>query len=79
MATLGNVDVPEAVVIHQLSTAKSQTPFSKKKGLIRSIAFAVTVPHIFIATQRHIRQAILSFCITVLVLTECTILLNVDW
>ncbi|GMT28412.1 hypothetical protein PFISCL1PPCAC_19709, partial [Pristionchus fissidentatus] len=62
LGTLGNTDVPEAVVIHQLSTAKSQMPFSKKKGLIRSIAFAVTVPHLFIATQRHIRVYDLAKC-----------------
>ncbi|KAL1459878.1 hypothetical protein WDU94_011829 [Cyamophila willieti] len=44
-----------SVLIHQLSTRKSQIPFGKAKGLIQCVLFHPVRPLFFVATQMNIR------------------------
>ncbi|KAI5738947.1 hypothetical protein M8J77_013036 [Diaphorina citri] len=44
-----------SVLIHQLSTRKSQIPFGKSKGLIQCVLFHPIRPLFFVATQMNIR------------------------
>jgi len=44
-----------SVIIHQLSKWRSQVPFSKSKGLVQCVLFHPSRPHLFVATQRHVR------------------------
>ena len=55
VATLAPEANTQAVIIHQLSKARSQNPFSKAKGTVQAIAFHPTEPHFFVATQRFVR------------------------
>ncbi|CAJ0963899.1 unnamed protein product, partial [Mesorhabditis belari] len=62
LATVGILDHASSVIIHQLSKAKSQCPFSKKKGLVQSVAFHPTQPQFFVALSRHVRVYDLAKC-----------------
>ncbi|KAJ9594551.1 hypothetical protein L9F63_027466, partial [Diploptera punctata] len=44
-----------SVIIHQLSTRRSQLPFSKPKGLVQCVLFHPIRPFFFVATQKNIR------------------------
>jgi len=44
-----------SVVIHQLSTRRTQLPLNRSKGLIQCVTFHPIRPFYFIATQRHVR------------------------
>eukprot|EP00731_Ephydatia_muelleri_P026613 Em0018g713a len=44
-----------AVVIHQISKRRSQTPFSKLKGAVQAVAFHPSKPIFFVATQTTVR------------------------
>lgn len=44
-----------SVLIHRISQSKSQTPFTKNKGLIQSISFHPSKPFFFVASQRNVR------------------------
>ncbi|KAL5022280.1 hypothetical protein ScPMuIL_001435 [Solemya velum] len=44
-----------SVLIHQLSKRRSQTPFSKSKGLVQNVLFHPIRPFLFVATQRYVR------------------------
>ena len=43
------------VSIHQLSKAKSQTPFSKSPGNVQAVCFHNSRPYLFVATQQHVK------------------------
>lgn len=45
----------QSVILHQLLKRRSQTPFSKTKGLVQTILFHPTRPYLFMATQRYVR------------------------
>ncbi|CEF67780.1 Ribosome biogenesis protein bop1 [Strongyloides ratti] len=53
----------DAVYIHQLSKAKSQKPFSKKKGSIQAVLFHPREPTFFVCTQQHVRVYDLAKCV----------------
>ncbi|XKL68637.1 hypothetical protein PGB90_006406 [Kerria lacca] len=44
-----------SVVIHQVSTRRSQIPFAKPKGLVQCILFHPVRPFLFVATQKNVR------------------------
>lgn len=44
-----------AVVVHQISRAQSQCPFSKPKGDVQCVLFHPNKPFLFVATKQHIR------------------------
>lgn len=44
-----------AVLIHQLTKRRSQTPFSKSKGIVQRVMFHPIKPLLFVATQRYVR------------------------
>mmetsp|Transcript_17209 Transcript_17209/g.37564 ORF Transcript_17209/g.37564 Transcript_17209/m.37564 type:complete len:892 (+) Transcript_17209:230-2905(+) len=44
-----------AVLIHQLSKANSQQPFSKAKGEVQCACFHPNKPFLFVASQQHVR------------------------
>lgn len=43
------------VLIHQLSTRRTQAPFRKPRGLVQRVQFHPTRPFFFVLTQRHLR------------------------
>jgi len=45
----------KSVAIHQISKAKTQTPFSKNPGLVQCVLFHPSRPFLFVATQQHVR------------------------
>ncbi|XP_065218330.1 ribosome biogenesis protein BOP1 homolog [Planococcus citri] len=51
MSEAGN----RSVIIHQISTQRSQIPFAKPKGLVQCVLFHPVRPFIFVATQKNIR------------------------
>lgn len=44
-----------AVLVHQLTKATSQSPFSKSKGRVQKVMFHPNEPFLFVATQRYVR------------------------
>eukprot|EP00823_Brevimastigomonas_motovehiculus_P003592 TRINITY_DN2217_c0_g1_i2.p1 TRINITY_DN2217_c0_g1~~TRINITY_DN2217_c0_g1_i2.p1 ORF type:complete len:820 (-),score=148.91 TRINITY_DN2217_c0_g1_i2:481-2940(-) len=44
-----------SLLIHRLSQAKSQFPFSKNKGILQCVRFHPSKPLLFVASQRHVR------------------------
>ena len=44
-----------SVLIHQLSKANSQQPFSKAKGEAQRACFHPNKPFLFVASQQHVR------------------------
>ncbi|BFZ65473.1 Ribosome bioproteinsis protein erb1 [Saitoella coloradoensis] len=44
-----------AVLIHQLSTHSSQSPFKRSKGLVQKVEFHPIKPMLFVATQKYVR------------------------
>ncbi|CAI4221219.1 unnamed protein product [Auanema sp. JU1783] len=61
-ATVSVDDIAASVYIHQLSKAKSQCPFTKRKGHIQTVAFHPTQARLFVATKIHIRVYDLARC-----------------
>ncbi|KAL5467099.1 hypothetical protein EMCRGX_G031281 [Ephydatia muelleri] len=55
LATLAVDAAGTAVVIHQISKRRSQTPFSKLKGAVQAVAFHPSKPIFFVATQTTVR------------------------
>lgn len=55
LATVSPVATSTAVVVHRLSAAASQLPFSKNKGMVQQVLFHPTQPMFLVAAQRHIR------------------------
>ncbi|KAJ0055167.1 hypothetical protein NL108_011456, partial [Boleophthalmus pectinirostris] len=43
------------VLIHQVSRRRSQSPFSRNRGLVQSVAFHPIRPYFLLATQRSVR------------------------
>uniref|UniRef100_A0A0N5BT65 Ribosome biogenesis protein BOP1 homolog n=1 Tax=Strongyloides papillosus TaxID=174720 RepID=A0A0N5BT65_STREA len=62
-STVSFEDSNDAVYIHQLSSAKSQKPFSKKKGKIQAVLFHPKEPTFFVCTQQHVRVYDLARCV----------------
>lgn len=54
-ATLAVDAAGTTVVIHQISKRRSQTPFSKSKGDVQTVAFHPSKPLFFVATQTSVR------------------------
>ncbi|KAL1917638.1 uncharacterized protein VTP21DRAFT_4031 [Calcarisporiella thermophila] len=48
-------NMSQAVLIHQITKHKSQSPFRKTKGLVQRVSFHPVKPHFFVATQRYVR------------------------
>lgn len=44
-----------SVLVHQVSSRRSQAPFSRAPGLVQCAMFHPTRPHLFVATQRAVR------------------------
>ncbi|OZC08933.1 hypothetical protein X798_04020 [Onchocerca flexuosa] len=61
-ATFANSKSPKLIYIHQLSSCKSQQPFSRLKGLITALSFHPCEPLLFVGTQRYIRIYDLAKC-----------------
>ena len=55
VATVAPAGLAAGVQIHQLSRARTQVPFRKNKGQVQTVAFHVSKPILFVATQRHVR------------------------
>ncbi|EPY53888.1 WD repeat/BOP1NT protein [Schizosaccharomyces cryophilus OY26] len=55
IATCSPTASGRAVLIHQLSRGASQSPFSKSRGSVQSVAFHPTQPYLLVATQRYVR------------------------
>ena len=45
----------KAVMIHQLSKAKTQTPFKKSPGQVQACCFHPNRPFLFVATQTFVK------------------------
>uniref|UniRef100_A0A8R1XZF8 Ribosome biogenesis protein BOP1 homolog n=1 Tax=Onchocerca volvulus TaxID=6282 RepID=A0A8R1XZF8_ONCVO len=61
-ATFANSKSPKLIYIHQLSSCKSQQPFSRLKGLMTALSFHPCEPLLFVGTQRYIRIYDLAKC-----------------
>ncbi|KAK6730983.1 hypothetical protein RB195_007448 [Necator americanus] len=55
-------DIATSVYIHQLSRARSQCPFTKRKGYVQTVVFHPTLPRLFVATKIHVRVYDLGRC-----------------
>jgi ribosome biogenesis protein ERB1 len=55
IATLTPSRGAKAVCIHQLSKAKTQSPFKKSPGAVQSISFHPSRPFFFVATQQQVK------------------------
>lgn len=55
LATLCPGDNSKSLAVHQVSKAKSQTPFNKNPGLVQAVLFHPTRPFVFVATQQHVK------------------------
>ncbi|CAD6198334.1 unnamed protein product, partial [Caenorhabditis auriculariae] len=64
-ATVSSDDIAQSVYVHQLSKAKSQCPFTKRKGHVQMVAFHPTQARLFVATKIHVREYDLSRCLLV--------------
>ncbi|XP_057684502.1 ribosome biogenesis protein bop1 [Corythoichthys intestinalis] len=45
----------QQVLVHQLSTRRSQNPFRRNKGLVQCVSFHPVRPYFLVATQRYVR------------------------
>ncbi|KJH51708.1 BOP1NT domain protein [Dictyocaulus viviparus] len=61
-ASVAVEDIASSVYIHQMSKAKSQCPFTKRKGHVQSVAFHPSLPRFFVATKIHVRVYDLARC-----------------
>jgi ribosome biogenesis protein ERB1 len=55
LSTLAPTRGASAITIHQISKAKTQTPFSKSPGNVQTMSFHPTRPFFFVATQQHVK------------------------
>lgn len=55
LATLHPKGASQAVLLHQVSRARTQCPFKKSKGLVQAVQFHTVKPFLFVATQRTVR------------------------
>ncbi|XP_070575629.1 ribosome biogenesis protein bop1-like [Ptychodera flava] len=55
LATVQPLGGSAQVLIHQLSTRRTQNPFRKPKGLVQCVLFHPTRPFFFVATQKFVR------------------------
>ncbi|ETN69112.1 BOP1NT domain protein [Necator americanus] len=55
-------DIATSVYIHQLSRARSQCPFTKRKGYVQTVVFHPILPRLFVATKIHVRVYDLGRC-----------------
>ncbi|KHJ83050.1 hypothetical protein OESDEN_17254, partial [Oesophagostomum dentatum] len=62
LASVAVDDIAASVYIHQLSRARSQCPFTKRKGHVQTVAFHPTLPRFFVATKIHVRVYDLGRC-----------------
>uniref|UniRef100_A0A1I7TCH4 Ribosome biogenesis protein BOP1 homolog n=1 Tax=Caenorhabditis tropicalis TaxID=1561998 RepID=A0A1I7TCH4_9PELO len=58
-------DIAKSVYVHQMSKAKSQCPFQKRKGHVQAVAFHPTQARLFVATKIHVREYDLARCVLV--------------
>ncbi|KAK5968352.1 Ribosome biogenesis protein BOP1 [Trichostrongylus colubriformis] len=62
LASVAVDDIATSVYIHQMSRARSQCPFTKRKGHVQSVAFHPSLPRLFVATKIHVRVYDLARC-----------------
>ncbi|VDM57640.1 unnamed protein product [Angiostrongylus costaricensis] len=62
LASVAVDDIASSVYIHQMSKAKSQCPFTKRKGHVQSVAFHPSSPRFLVATKIHVRVYDLARC-----------------
>ncbi|RCN45632.1 BOP1NT domain protein [Ancylostoma caninum] len=62
VASVAIDDIATSVYIHQLSRARSQCPFTKRKGHVQTVAFHPMLPRFFVATKIHVRVYDLGRC-----------------
>ncbi len=55
LATVSADGSSSAVLIHRLTKAQSQSPFTKSKGVVSCVSFHPSKPLLFVCSQRHIR------------------------
>ncbi len=55
IASVSPVSTSTAVLIHRISNAATQLPFSNAKGLVQKVSFHPTKPYFLVATQRHVK------------------------
>jgi len=55
VAVCPEANVSNMLIVHQVSTKKSQNPFVKQKGIIQTARFHPTKPLLFIANQNHVK------------------------
>jgi len=55
LSTLQPKGASRAVLLHQVSRARTQCPFRRSKGLVQAVQFHPTKPFFFVATQRTVR------------------------
>ena len=55
LASITGQNQADSALIHRLSKAKSQAPFSRTKGVVQCILFHHLHPLFFVATRRHVR------------------------
>jgi len=60
LATVSPVATSRAVMVHRLSSAASQLPFSKNKGLVQKVQFHPSKPLFIVCTQRSVKLYNLS-------------------
>lgn len=44
-----------AVLVHQLSKHRTQSPFRRSRGIVQSVQFHPFKPHLYVASQRYVR------------------------
>uniref|UniRef100_A0A7I4XT66 Ribosome biogenesis protein BOP1 homolog n=1 Tax=Haemonchus contortus TaxID=6289 RepID=A0A7I4XT66_HAECO len=62
LASVAVDDIASSVYIHQMSRARSQSPFTKRKGYVQCVAFHPSLPRLFVATRIHVRVYDLARC-----------------
>jgi ribosome biogenesis protein ERB1 len=55
LATLTPNQGAKALCVHQLSKAKTQTPFNKSPGRVQDMSFHPSRPFLFVVTQQHVK------------------------
>ena len=67
------------ITVHQLSKARSQTPFSKSPGSVQALCFHPSRPYLFVATQQHVKvYHLVEQKIVKKIITGCKWLSSID-
>eukprot|EP00605_Chrysophyceae_sp_TOSAG23-4_P000148 GSChrysophyteH1.ASY1.ANO1.171.1 assembled CDS len=55
LATMAPTQGSKALCVHQISKARTQTPFSKSPGRVQDVRFHPSRPFLFVVTQQHVK------------------------